>query len=268
MALPTGRVRTYTVCDDPPQEALTLEALQQLSAQFQQQTGALPQMLGQAVTPEENRRTHQLAARGQSAQGGFFGSPHRQAAHAAGLFGALGGGLLAGNGLSPDEAFGVFRRHDWRGLDSGILTSLRDPKERENALALLKKVIGASAFEAFEEHGGVAIKTKTSTYLFREQQSTVRLIEEDTRTGLFRKPLPKGLGLSYCYQIPAGLHPIDKVIAEILMIQTDERAYLNTAQIMAHDMGVDAKERIRDRIRRLEDYENDRSRRNEEAVSH
>jgi hypothetical protein len=122
-------------------------------------------------------------------------------------------------------------------------TTPRDPAERENALRLLGSVVGADRAAKFEETGSVIVKgVSGAEYTLKEGRMT-----ETTAGGDFIPPellpieMPDGriahqmitpsgrAPRLLCFEIGGQYHPLDKLVAEVLMIQTDEKKYLEIA---------------------------------------
>lgn len=113
----------------------------------------------------------------------------------------------------------------------GIEHQPPDPAERENALRLLETVVGAEEMARFAKYGGLTVCGPSgAVYSLREGRMTeTRRPGTPARFGL--GPIPEEITL-FCFELPGGgYHPLDKMIAEILMIQTDEEKYLEIANV-------------------------------------
>ena len=103
-----------------------------------------------------------------------------------------------------------------------------DPAERENALKLLETVAGKEKrvdAEAFPPRW-IEIKGESGNLYCLAEGCATRVKPPKKR---FRKrPFISGL----CYELPYDYHPIDTMVAEILLIQTDEAKYLELANRM------------------------------------
>lgn len=101
-----------------------------------------------------------------------------------------------------------------------------DPAERDNALKLLERVAGKEARERAEKGNEVEIISKSGGAYY--------LCEGRTTTYFSAKPTPYSghVGGNLCYELPHDYHPIDTMVAEILLIQTDEQKYLELANKM------------------------------------
>ena len=116
-----------------------------------------------------------------------------------------------------------------------------NPAERENALRLLETVVGN---ENVEEHTSCVGLKYVSADVVSPSGNEYRVTEAGM-TGVLKTKQSKhwwrmhGISIplrtgtiedrDFCYELPHSYHPIDTMIAEILLIQTDEDKYLETA---------------------------------------
>lgn len=122
-----------------------------------------------------------------------------------------------------------------------------DPAERENALRLLETVVGAEDLEDFKKTGGMIVKGASGTEYVLSEGAMTRALKAGDYIGpvTHSAAMPDGTVVHQlvapatradarlCFEIPGGYHPLDKMIAEILMIQTDEEQYLRIANVQS-----------------------------------
>jgi len=95
-----------------------------------------------------------------------------------------------------------------------------DPAERERALNLLETVLDKDAVETRGQFVTATIQAGMYQYKLIEGGFTTRNI-------LVKRLGGESLWQEFrCYDIGEQYHPIDKMVAEILLIQTDEKRYL------------------------------------------
>ncbi len=113
------------------------------------------------------------------------------------------------------------------------ILSWRDPAEqkaeRDNALRLLETVVGTGAMEHFKKTGKMIVKGATSGAEYVLLEGNITQTWGPRRQGESTRRAPRD-SMRLCYELPGGYHPLDTMIAEILMIQTDEVRYLEIAK--------------------------------------
>ena len=100
----------------------------------------------------------------------------------------------------------------------------RDPEERNNAIRLLETVVGEETMKNFNAGGRIRIPSPTRDGFY--------ILKEGGMTYYHASSISWAW---FCYELPSGYHPIDKMVAEILMIQTDEKKYLEIANVQGEE---------------------------------
>jgi len=121
---------------------------------------------------------------------------------------------IASTPTGPNAFYTIWQQEYELNFDVDVQPSKSpDPAERERAMNLLETVVDKDAIDGARPYD-VCITIRTSTAEYRVVEGGFTWCIYDDKREL------------RCYDIGREYHPIDKMIAEILLIQTDEDRYL------------------------------------------
>jgi len=96
-------------------------------------------------------------------------------------------------------------------------------EERATAMVLLRTVLGEEAHREIKTNKGYTVTGESTGYLYR-----LRIGEMTLRYSSHLTP-NVNRNTILCFELEGGYHPVDTLIAEALMIATDEERYLSIA---------------------------------------